>query len=114
MSPGVKAEIETVLSGITSAVQLAPLNENETLEILDGIRSYHGQAYGWSPGLDAAQAFAIAEKHGYLLRTRIRAVVETLDQLYQYGEAGKMRINELGQATFDEGDEEETSLASFL
>jgi hypothetical protein len=114
LSPEVKAEIESILSGIISAVQLAPLNEEETLEILDGIRRYHGQAYGWQPGLDAAQALAIAEKHGYLLRTRIRAVVETLDQLYQYGETGKIRINELGQATFDEGDEAETSLASFL
>ena len=39
---------------------------------------------------------------GYLLRTKIRAAIEFLDQLYQYGKAGKTTINELGQETFEE------------
>ena len=34
---------------------------------------------------------------GYLLRTKIRAAIEFLDQLYQYGKAGKTVINELGK-----------------
>ena len=39
---------------------------------------------------------------GYLLRTKIRAAIEFLDQLYQYGKAGKTTINELGVETFTE------------
>ncbi|MDR1965091.1 MAG: ATP-binding protein [Synergistaceae bacterium] len=114
LPPETKAEIESTLSAIASATQLAPLSREETLEILAGIQRYHGQAYGWQPALDLDQALSVAEKHGYLLRTRIRAVVETLDQLYQYGETDKMRINELGQATFEEGDDAQASLEPFI
>ncbi len=39
---------------------------------------------------------------GYLLRTKIRAAIEFLDQLYQYGKAGRATINELGEETFTE------------
>lgn len=39
---------------------------------------------------------------GYLLRTKIRAAIEFLDQLYQYGRAGNTTINELGEETFEE------------
>ena len=41
---------------------------------------------------------------GYLLRTKIRAAIEFFDQLYQYGEAGKTKITELGKETFEEDD----------
>lgn len=39
---------------------------------------------------------------GYLLRTKIRTAIEFLDQLYQYGKAGKTTVNELGEETFTE------------
>lgn len=39
---------------------------------------------------------------GYLLRTKIRAAIEFLDQLYQYGKAGKTTINELGEEVYTE------------
>lgn len=39
---------------------------------------------------------------GYLLRTKIRAAIEFLDQLYQYGRAGKTTINELGEEVYTE------------
>jgi hypothetical protein len=114
LPPQDKTEIEATLSGITSATQLAPLNRDETLEILAGIQRYHGLAYDWHPSLDLEHLLTAAEKRGYLLRTRIRAVVETLDQLYQYGETDEIRINELGQATFEEDDGEDSSLEPFI
>lgn len=43
-----------------------------------------------------------AQAGGYLLRTRIRSTIEFLDQLYQYGEAGDTKIDELGKETFEE------------
>ena len=48
--------------------------------------------------------YTATEGGGYLLRTRIRAAIELLDQLYQYGEAGKIRITELGRESFEEDD----------
>jgi hypothetical protein len=111
LSAEAKAEIEETLSAIVSATQLAPLGREETLEILEGIQRYHGQAYDWSPALDLERVLSIAEKHGYLLRTRIRSVVEMLDQLYQYEETGEIKIGELGQTTFDE---DEASLEPFI
>jgi hypothetical protein len=114
LSPQIKTEIESTLSGIISATQLAPLNREETLEILAEIQRYHGLAYDWHPSLDLEHLLASAEKRGYLLRTRIRAVVETLDQLYQYGETDEIRINELGETTFEEDAGEESSLDPFI
>jgi hypothetical protein len=112
--PEVKTEIESTLSGIISATQLAPLNRDEILEILAGIQRYHGLAYDWHPSLDLEHLLAYAEKRGYLLRTRIRVVVEMLDQLYQYGETDEIRINELGQTSFEEDEREDASLDPFI
>jgi hypothetical protein len=114
LPPEAKTEIESTLSGIASATQLAPLNKEETLEILAGIQRYHGLAYDWHPSLDLERILNFAEKRGYLLRTRIRAVVETLDQLYQYGETDEIKINELGQTTFEEDESEDSSLDPFI
>ena len=43
-----------------------------------------------------------AKTAGYLLHTRIRAAIEFLDQLYQYGSAGKTKITELGIESYEE------------
>ena len=42
---------------------------------------------------------------GHLLRTRIRAAIEFLDQLYQYGSAGRTTITALGKESYDEDDD---------
>lgn len=66
------------------------------------IQDFHGRAYGWTPNLSVASLAESTQSGGYLLRTKIRAAIEFLDQLYQYGKAGKTTINELGQETFAE------------
>jgi hypothetical protein len=109
--PEERATVEAMLSEIASATQLLPLNREETLDILAKICRYHGQAYGWQPNINTEELLSAAEKHGYLLRTRIRTVVEMLDQLYQYGETEEIRVNALGQITFDE---EDASLDAFV
>ena len=55
-----------------------------------------------SKTLSAAALAASTQAGGYLLRTKIRAAIEFLDQLYQYGKAGNTTINELGEETFEE------------
>jgi Cdc6-like AAA superfamily ATPase len=111
LPPEERSAIDAMLTEIASATQLLPLNREETLDILGKICQYHGQAYGWRPNIDLDALLSAAEKHGYLLRTRIRTTVEMLDQLYQYGEVGDIRVNALGRITFEEDD---ASLDAFV
>jgi len=92
----------TVLDILTKAPQLLPLTREEINEVLCKIQDFHGKAYGWTPNLSAASLAASTQSGGYLLRTKIRAAIEFLDQLYQYGRAGDTTINELGEETFEE------------
>lgn len=92
--------IEKALNHIISAPQLQPLRQNEILGVLEQVQEFHGQAYGWTPQLDVNEVLKATEVRGYLLRTRIRAAVEFLDQLYQYGQAGNIKINDLGEPQY--------------
>jgi hypothetical protein len=109
--PEERSIVDAMLTEIASATQLLPLDRDETLEILGKICQYHGDAYGWRPDIDLGALLAAAERHGYLLRTRIRTAVEMLDQIYQYGETEDIRVSALGQITFDEDD---ASLDAFV
>lgn len=92
----------TVLDLLVKAPQLLPLTKDEIQEILCKIQDFHGRAYEWTPNLSVDSLAAATQSGGYLLRTKIRAAIEFLDQLYQYGKAGKTTINELGEETFAE------------
>lgn len=94
--------IRTVLDLLVKAPQLAPLTKEEIQQVLYKIQEFHGKAYAWTPNLSPATLFGATQFGGYLLRTKIRAAIEFLDQLYQYGKAGKTVINELGEETFTE------------
>ena len=61
-------------------------------------------AYDWKPQIDPERIYDSTAGAGYLLRTRIRAAIELLDQLYQYGEAGPIKISEIGHESFEEED----------
>ncbi|MBS4030653.1 MAG: hypothetical protein KGZ63_04425, partial [Clostridiales bacterium] len=82
--------------------QLQPLNQAEILSVLEQVQVFHGKAYDWQPQIDVREVLKASENRGYLLRTRIRAAVELLDQLYQYRQAGEIRINELGEPQYQE------------
>lgn len=90
----------TVLNLLSKAPQLLPLTKEEINEVLRKIQDFHGKAYGWTPNLSVSALTEATQSGGYLLRTKIRAAIEFLDQLYQYGKAGRTTINELGQETF--------------
>ena len=95
---------KSVLNGILNAPELMPLTREETLQVLLSIQDFHGRAYGWKPEVSADTIYQVTESGGYLLRTRIRSAIEFLDQLYQYGEAGKTKVTKLGKETYDEDD----------
>lgn len=94
--------VEKVLNHIIDAAQLHPLNQDEILGILEQVQDFHGRAYGWNPQLDVSEVLKATESRGFLLRTRIRAAVELLDQLYQYGQAGNIKVNDLGEPHYTE------------
>ncbi len=102
ISPDIDKSIKTILNDISTSPQLVPLNKDEILAIHEKIQNFHGKAYNWKPDIETAKLYSATEKSGYLLRTRIRAAVELLDQLYQYGKAGNITVNELGQGDYNE------------
>jgi hypothetical protein len=110
--PDEKERVRHVLDAIAGASQLAPLTREETAEALSKILYYHGKAFGWTPQMDAGDFMRATDPYGYLLRTRIRAAVEILDQLFQYGEVAGIRASELGDISFEE--DEDASLEEFV
>lgn len=100
--PEQQEPVLTVLNLLTRAQQLDPLTDGEIREVLKKVQDFHGRAYDWHPDVSIDTILAATKSGGYLLRTKLRAAIELLDQLYQYGEAGNTRINELGQESFEE------------
>ena len=92
----------TVLDILSRAPQLLPLTRLEIREVLYKIQDFHGKAYEWTPNVSLSSLVESTQAGGYLLRTKIRAAIEFLDQLYQYGKAGQTTVNELGEETFTE------------
>lgn len=78
--------IETILNMILKAPSLIPLSNKEIHDILEGIIELHGEGYGWQPEIDADLLACRISGAGYLLRTKLRAAIEYLDQRFQYGD----------------------------
>ena len=100
--PAALKAARATLNAVLDAPELAPLSREEILLVLSNIQEFHGLAYDWTPGVSPETLYANTEGGGYLLRTRIRAAIELLDQLYQYGEAGKIKLTALGQESLEE------------
>lgn len=100
--PAEPEPMRSVLNLILKTPQLAPLTEREIRGILERVREIHGKAYGWNAAVDADLLLKASKDGGYLLRTKIRAAIELLDQLYQYGEAGETVIGVVEEASYAE------------
>jgi len=96
--------IEKVLKQIIDAPQLQPLTQNEIISILKKVEEFHGRAYDWNPEIDMVDFLKSTESKGYLLRTRIRAALEYLDQIYQYGHPGEIIAKNPDQPNINEED----------
>ena len=100
--PEMLAAAKASLSMIQNAPELVPLTKEEVLHVLTSIQEFHGKAYDWNPEVTPETIYEATKAGGHLLRTKIRAAIEFFDQLYQYGEAGKTRITELGKECLEE------------
>ncbi len=89
--------IKSVLDLLVKAPSLSPFTREELEDVLGKIQEFHGKAYGWTPDVPVSTLMEKTKHGGYLLRTKIRAAIEFLDQLYQYHTAGNTTINELGK-----------------
>jgi hypothetical protein len=92
--------IEDTLLTIEKAPELAPLNQGEFMKILIKIVDYHARAFDWRPDVIIEELCEMAWSRGYYLRTKIRAAIEYLDQLFQYGDTGAITAGELDQETY--------------
>ena len=94
--------IEKVLRTLLSSEQLQPLNRQEIETVMVSLLDFYMRAYDWHTTLDMGEILKRTDHRGYLLRTRIRAAVECLDQLYQYNQVSDIRINALGDINYEE------------
>ena len=95
---------EKVLKQIAEAPQLHPLTQDEIQAVFQKVQEFHGSAYDWKPEISAQTLVKLTSSRGYLLRTRIRAAVEQLDQMYQYGQTGDIQVKTLVQPKYSEED----------
>ena len=90
------------LNAILTAPELGALSREEVIRVLGDIEQFHALAYEWQPDVPAEEIYRATEGGGYLLRTKIRGAIELLDQLYQYGEAGNIRVGKLAEESLEE------------
>lgn len=83
----------TMRSIINDSVPLEPLTEQNIEAILARLEEYHNLAYGWNGKMDRAfvRAKALAQASNPT-RTTIRAALEYLDLLYQYGKPPHIEV----------------------
>ena len=95
-------QAKQVLDAIIEADQLAPLERSEIEAILRKIIAFHAKAYDWKPAVDPASLLQRVDKSGYLLRSKIRSIIEHLDQLYLYGSETESSIGTLEEGSYVE------------
>lgn len=94
--------MHTVLDMLKKAPQLHPLTQTEFRDVLERLKDFHSKAYEWNPTVSVEELEKITQSGGYLLRTKIRAAIEYLDQMYQYGECKNTVITELKTESYGE------------
>lgn len=112
-SDDIKAMTDT-LDRITKGTELKSLTKDELTSSVESIVTLYERAYDRSIDTEASKLVEIASRAGFLLRTKIRAVIEALDQIYQYGDIGEVGavkvqgedISEMINSYFDMPDEE--------
>ena len=83
-----KGVIRKVLDRIVEAEELRALTEDELTYSLKTIVDIYSKAYGKDYSGHVEKVIETASSSGYLLRTKIRAAIEALDQISQYGDEG--------------------------
>ena len=64
------------------------------------MEDFHEKAYQWGSHISVEILEKVTQSGGYLLRTKIRAAIEYLDQMYQYGECQDTAITDLMEESY--------------
>ena len=97
-----KRKILEVIDRIISLKEITPLTDSEFMELIKAIVSLHEKAYSWHCNESIEEFLKVAKQSGFLLRTRIRATLEYLDQMFLYGNFEKITVGSLDSGSFDE------------
>ncbi len=97
----IKAITET-LDRITGGSELASLSKEELETSITSIVDLYKRAYERDIECSIPQLLDVASKSGFLLRTKIRAVIEALDQIYQYGNMGSVEATNVQKEDISE------------
>ena len=109
-----KRILEDVTGRIMRAEELSPLTDDDLRRSIADIISLHEAAYDWTSGVDADEMLPVVRKAGYLLRTKIRAAIEYLDQLYFYGSASGIETGTLTEENLDESLDDNLTLKEMI
>ena len=93
---------KNTLNSIIKAPQLPPLSRVEVRSVMETIINLYKEAYDWEPPVTVNDIEKNMDTSGFLLRTKLRTCIEILDQLYQYGEYGKITASKLQSSTYEE------------
>ena len=96
--------IKVALDALKRGVKLLPLTKEEMHVVFEKLIDFHEKAYDWKSPISADELLKEATSAGFLLRTRIRYAIECLDQLFQYGDEGTSKVEELEKESFVEDD----------
>lgn len=97
-----KKKILKVIDSIISLKELTPLTDAEFSDLIKAIVSLYEKAYAWHSNESMEEIMKVAKQSGFLLRTRIRAALEYLDQLFLYGNYEKIAVGSLNSGSYDE------------
>ncbi|MBR1709990.1 MAG: DUF2791 family P-loop domain-containing protein [Clostridia bacterium] len=83
------------LAAIGRSSALPSLTVQEIKDVVGRILTFHEKAYDWKSNVSVDALMQIVDASGFLLRTKLRATIEYLDQLYLYGTAAGMAVSDL-------------------
>lgn len=95
-------QIARPLASLLRADALPPLSASALAQMFDTIVDLHARALGWQPPLDGAALLerirAQLPEADVKVRQRVRAAVQYLDLLRQYGAEPRLRLRSVGEA----------------
>ncbi|MEW6522426.1 MAG: hypothetical protein AB1445_02455 [Bacillota bacterium] len=93
------ARADKALDQIANSGSLPPLNQENLLTVMEQMVEAHAGAYGWEPSLEGEELLEriqqIFPARDTKLRTRIRAGIQWLDHLLQYGQPPVFQVSDL-------------------
>jgi hypothetical protein len=93
------ARADAALDHVANSEALPPLNQENLLTVMEQIVEAHAGAYDWEPPLEGEELLRQIQEvfpaRDTKLRTRIRAAIQWLDHLMQYGEPPVLQVSDL-------------------